>query len=384
MPRDSNGVYSLPAGNPVVSGEDITSAWANSTLTDIASALTGSLSRTGQGGMQSTLLFGDGTVSAPGIAWTQEPGTGFYRAGTNDMRVAVAGDGDVMRWFEDTVYIRNAADSAWAPLLYEGGAGTVPDGSASGDTLVWDNGTDTWDTQAANPGGVLPVGSPTLNLLAWNNTDSEWEAVEWADISHVEDGSSDGQALYWDDTNGLWSSTSILNMDPIDGIVTIGAGMTGLASHKLSVLNTLWVGNGDGTAGINLCNISDAAMVLAAGTRAAPTTGALPLAIECTVLTFDATSGATTFQSGGTTSMSINGNRQIGMGGSPGAGVRVKVSGVSGDTAVLQVVDSSDTEILAVLENGNIRMTNLPTSDAGLPAGTLWRHVASGEMRVAA
>jgi hypothetical protein len=48
MSRNGSGTYNLPAGNPVVSGSTITSAWANTTLTDIASALTGSLASDGQ------------------------------------------------------------------------------------------------------------------------------------------------------------------------------------------------------------------------------------------------------------------------------------------------------------------------------------------------
>ena len=41
MSRNGSGTYTLPVGNPVVSGTTITSAWANSTLTDIATALFG-------------------------------------------------------------------------------------------------------------------------------------------------------------------------------------------------------------------------------------------------------------------------------------------------------------------------------------------------------
>ena len=48
MSRNGSGTYNLPAGNPVVSGSVITSAWANTTLTDIANALTGSLASDGQ------------------------------------------------------------------------------------------------------------------------------------------------------------------------------------------------------------------------------------------------------------------------------------------------------------------------------------------------
>ena len=47
MPRNASSVYSLPAGNPVIPGTTITTNWANTTLTDIALALTNSLSTDG-------------------------------------------------------------------------------------------------------------------------------------------------------------------------------------------------------------------------------------------------------------------------------------------------------------------------------------------------
>jgi hypothetical protein len=49
MPRDGAGNYGLPSGNPVVTNTIISSGgWANPTLSDIATALTQSLSRDGQ------------------------------------------------------------------------------------------------------------------------------------------------------------------------------------------------------------------------------------------------------------------------------------------------------------------------------------------------
>jgi hypothetical protein len=48
MARNGSGTYSLPSGNPVVSGSTISSNWANNTLSDIATALTGSLAKDGQ------------------------------------------------------------------------------------------------------------------------------------------------------------------------------------------------------------------------------------------------------------------------------------------------------------------------------------------------
>lgn len=48
MARNGSGTYSLPAGNPVVTGTTISSTWANTTLSDIATALTNSLAKDGQ------------------------------------------------------------------------------------------------------------------------------------------------------------------------------------------------------------------------------------------------------------------------------------------------------------------------------------------------
>lgn len=55
MPRDSQGVYTLPAGNPVVPGTVIETDWANPTMDDIANALTASLPRDGSAPMTGTL-----------------------------------------------------------------------------------------------------------------------------------------------------------------------------------------------------------------------------------------------------------------------------------------------------------------------------------------
>ena len=65
MPRNPQGIYSLPAGNPVVSGTLIESTWANPTMSDIAAALTGSVPRDGTAGMQAQLLLVDQVANPP-------------------------------------------------------------------------------------------------------------------------------------------------------------------------------------------------------------------------------------------------------------------------------------------------------------------------------
>ena len=55
MSRNGSGTYSLPAGNPVVTGTTIASTWANTTMTDLASALTDSVAADGQTPMTGNL-----------------------------------------------------------------------------------------------------------------------------------------------------------------------------------------------------------------------------------------------------------------------------------------------------------------------------------------
>jgi hypothetical protein len=55
MSRNGNGIYNLPAGNPVVTGTTITSSWANTTMQNVADALTQSVASDGQTPMSGTL-----------------------------------------------------------------------------------------------------------------------------------------------------------------------------------------------------------------------------------------------------------------------------------------------------------------------------------------
>lgn len=91
MSRNVSGTYSLyTPGNPVVPSTVVTTTWANNTLSDIATALTDSLSRSGQGGMSASLGLASGVIGAPGLSWTAETTSGLYRAGAGDFRYSIA------------------------------------------------------------------------------------------------------------------------------------------------------------------------------------------------------------------------------------------------------------------------------------------------------
>jgi len=78
MSRNGSGTYTLPAGNPVVSGTTISSTWANTTLNNIAAALTDSLAADGQTTATGNLKMGANRITglADGIADTDAASLG--------------------------------------------------------------------------------------------------------------------------------------------------------------------------------------------------------------------------------------------------------------------------------------------------------------------
>jgi hypothetical protein len=86
MPRNTGGVYSLP-NPPFVSGTVISSTVMNQQLSDLASAMTESLSRSGNGDMQVPLTGPDGSAALPTYAWASDPGSGFWLPSTGMVRL---------------------------------------------------------------------------------------------------------------------------------------------------------------------------------------------------------------------------------------------------------------------------------------------------------
>ena len=100
MSRNGSGTYSLPAGNPVVSQTVISSTWANNTMNDIASALTGSVASDGQTPMTGPLNMNsnkivnlaNGTINGDAINYTQFNTPTFGGAVTCSSTLSVGGD----------------------------------------------------------------------------------------------------------------------------------------------------------------------------------------------------------------------------------------------------------------------------------------------------
>lgn len=90
MPRNGSGVYSL-AEPAFVPQTPISSSAVNADFSDIATALTASLARDGQGGMTAVL-----PLAASGFTYTIDPDTGIYRSAANE-QVIKCGGIDVVR-----------------------------------------------------------------------------------------------------------------------------------------------------------------------------------------------------------------------------------------------------------------------------------------------
>ena len=116
MARNASGTYTLPSGNPVVSGTLIDATWANNTLSDLGNEMTDSLSRSGEGAMLAPLRITDGVQATPSLAFSNEPSSGLYRAGSNEWWAVAAGVQN-LRFTNTGLTTRAAAGAVGTPSI---------------------------------------------------------------------------------------------------------------------------------------------------------------------------------------------------------------------------------------------------------------------------
>ena len=165
MPRDSNGNYTLPLAD-VNAGEYITSTWANTTLADLAAAMTGSLARSGVGEMSGPLKLADGTDTIPGLSFFLEDTAGFYRAGTNDFRSVVSSI-DQIRFTLSGPEVWDEVAGLWFPVVQRtaGSVATLVTMSLSAGVFV--------TTQGYYGPGTSGAGNYFIKTAAQASTDGD-------------------------------------------------------------------------------------------------------------------------------------------------------------------------------------------------------------------
>lgn len=96
MARNGSGTYSLPEA-AFVYDTTIDETAVNNNFSDIATAITASLASDGQTTASARIPFAqgiglaDGSAAAPTINFTSDTDTGFYRIGTNNLGISIAG-----------------------------------------------------------------------------------------------------------------------------------------------------------------------------------------------------------------------------------------------------------------------------------------------------
>ncbi len=109
MSRNGSGTYTLPAGNPVVTGTTISSTWANNTLADISTAITGSIAADGQTPITGALIGIGDTVSFGGTGQITLP------AGTTAQRSASPYAG-MIRYNTTYAQFEGYTDGTWSQV----------------------------------------------------------------------------------------------------------------------------------------------------------------------------------------------------------------------------------------------------------------------------
>ena len=150
MSRNGSGVYTLPAGNPVVSGTTIASTWANTTLTDIANAISGSIAADGQTPITGALVGVSDTLQFGGTGQVTLP------AGTTAQRSAAPYSG-MIRYNTTFAQFEGYSGSSWSQV---GGGAT----GGGGDTVFVENSVTVTTSYTLSTGkNAESVGPITIN-----------------------------------------------------------------------------------------------------------------------------------------------------------------------------------------------------------------------------
>jgi hypothetical protein len=177
MSRNGSGTYSLPAGNPVVTGTTISSSWANNTMNDLAAALTDSVAADGQTPMTGNLDMNTnkivglvaGTAAGEAVEFAQfstptftgnvtMTSTGFalIPAGTTAQRPLTPVNGQI-RYNTDYGAFEGYANGAWGNI---GGGAT----GGGGDQVFVENGVTVTTSYTLSTGkNAESVGPITIN-----------------------------------------------------------------------------------------------------------------------------------------------------------------------------------------------------------------------------
>lgn len=231
MSRNGSGIYNLPTGNPVVTGTTITSNWANTTLSDISTALTGSVASDGQTPVTGNLQMGGNKITgmADGTSST-DAATIAQLAAVNSVVI-----GSIQMW-----------PTVTAPTGYLLCTGTAVSRSTYsalfavvGTTFGVGDGTTTFNLP--NYSDRMPIGSGTIGALAATGGSKDAIVVNHTHTATVTD-SGHNHALVPNGNSG----------SPGSGNNFVGSNFTGVAQTTATATTGITVANSStGSSGTN-------------------------------------------------------------------------------------------------------------------------------------
>ena len=129
MPRNGSGSYSLPqsAFSP---NTTISSSAVNSNFSDIATALSGSVSADGQTPLTGTIKFASGSGAAPGITFSSDSTTGLFLSATGILGIGADGASQVLvdGTSDNPLQLSNGATICPIGSVMDFAGSTAPDG----------------------------------------------------------------------------------------------------------------------------------------------------------------------------------------------------------------------------------------------------------------
>lgn len=280
MPRNGSGTYTLPSGNPVSSNTTIEANWANTTLEDIGTELTDSLSRNGEGGMLASLRMFAGTSSVPGAAWADETTSGFYWAGADEW-YAVSVTTPVVKFTSSEVTIPSGVTFTATNALV--GKATNLAGGAANKIPV---------QSGANTTTFIDAPTVSNTFLEWSGSAFQWSTNPVGSVTSVD--VSGG-------TTGLTTSGGPVTTS---GTITLG-GTLGVANGGTGVATLTGIVKGSGTSAFSAA-VAGTDYIAPGGALGTPSSGtltnctSLPLStgVTGTLAVANGGSGQTTYTDG--------------------------------------------------------------------------------------
>lgn len=159
MSRNGSGIYNLPAGNPVVTGSVISSTWANSTLNDIASALTGSIAADGQTNPTAALTMAGFNHTNVGNASlrTQYAAAGQVQDGAFSYLTGISGSDTITATASLGMSAYVAGQNFWFIAAGDNTGAVTLNINAIGAKAVTKNGTDALEAGDILSGGIVTI-----------------------------------------------------------------------------------------------------------------------------------------------------------------------------------------------------------------------------------